>query len=684
MVSQPLWRDPEKRRAALISLFLHLAALLLLIYLVSRPQPEPLPTFIVIDVGTPAFAEETTLAPTAESPAMPTPEPQVASNEVGDPQEIAAPQEQAAAPIEQPQTIQPPAPEAPPAAESPPAPQPQEQVDVTPPPPQVQEAAAETPELPLAEVPATQLPEIDPVLLQPRETPAAITIPEPQAQAVIAEARSVALTPSASVAQAQELSVPEATVTVADSVSLQSPSVTSQVAQSVGLSAPAVTADVAQAVPLDPVQATAQVAPSVGLTAEGITAAVSGRRTLAPPTATAVVGQAVALDVAPTAQVAIPRPLALPAVRADVIGPAQTPGSPSAAGDELGITDVEATVQSPRAPGGNAATAGQTGPLDPDATLEGRGLAAGPDGIGAGDGAPQPPARPSFSEQRDRALAVLIDNVNGYPQSGLAVASMIVEMPVEGGLTRLMAFFDRTDPGRVGPVRSARDYFVELAQRTESVLVHDGGSPGAMIAISQGEVPTLNAFSSGNLFARSDDRSAPYNLYSSGDDLRTAVDRLVPERVRLVADSVYRPSEVSPAVAAVSVSYGSYTSGFRYNELTGRYRWIRAGTPAVQPDGQVLEMQAVLVGHITARPLPDDDAGRLYIPIRSGAATLYLAGRAVSGSWDVIDGTGITFISDQGVRVDLSNLRTWAVMTPNYDERVETLAALPAATPVEP
>lgn len=669
--SQTLWRDPDKRRAALLSLVLHLAVLLLLVYLVTRPQPEPLPSFIVIDVGTPAFAEETTLAPTVESPAVQTPEPQVASTEVGDPQQLDAPQEQAAAPEEQPVTVQPPAPEAPPAAQATPEPQPVEQAEVTPPPPQVQEASVESPELPLAEMPATQLPEIDPVVLAARDTPAAITIPEPQAQAQIAAARTVALTPTASVAQARELSVPEATVSVAESVSLETPSLQSQVAESVGLAAPAVSAAVTQAVPLDASQVQAQVAPSVGLSAEGISASVSGRRSLAPPAATAVVGDAVALDVAPTVQVAIPRPLALPAVRADVVGPAQTPGAPASAGDEPGITDVAATVDSPRAAGGNASTAGQSGPLDPAATVDGRGLAAGPEGVGAGDGAPQPPRRPTFSEQRDRALAVLIDNVNGYPQSGLAEATMIVEMPVEGGLTRLMAFYDRVDPLRVGPVRSARDYFVEIAQRTRSVLVHDGGSPGAMIAISQGEVPTLNAYSSGDLFARSSERSAPYNLYSVGPELRTAVDRLVPERVRLVADSIFRPPAAAPEVGEVGVSYGTYTSGFRFNALTGRYRWIRDGTPAVQPDGQVLEMQAVLVGMISTRPIPDDEAGRLYIPIRSGAATLYLEGRAVAGTWDVIDGTGITFISEEGVRVDLANLRTWAVLTPNYAERVE-------------
>ena len=666
-----LWHDPDKRRAMLVSVVLHLAILLLLVWTMSRPGPDPLPAYIVIDVGTPAFAEETTLAPTAESPAMQTPEPQVESVEVGDPQELAAAQPQSAAPEPQPVTIQPPAPQAPPAVQAAQEPAAAEQVQVTPPPPQVQEAATESPELPIAEVPATALPEIDPVVLAPRDTPAPITIPEPQPSAQVAEARTVTLTPTASVTEARELSVTAATVTMPESVSLEAPSVQSTVAAAVGLDAPAVAASVPQSRALDSPQATAQVADSVGLSAAGVTAAVAGRQPLAPPAVTAVVGTAVPLDVAPTVAVATPRPLALPDVRADIVGPAQTPGAPSTAAAQAGATDVAATATSPRPAGGNAAAAGQTGPPDPNATAEGRGLAAGPDGVGDGDGAPQPPARPTFSEERDRALAVLIDNVNGYPQHGLDVASMVVEMPVEGGLTRLMAFFDRQDPDRVGPVRSARDYFVELAQLSRAVLVHDGGSPGAMVAIGNGEVPTLNAYSSGNLFARSSDRSAPYNLYTVGEDLRAAVMRLVPERVRLVADSIFRPAADAPEVSEVSVTYGTYTSGFRFNPLTGRYRWIRDGTPAVHPDGQILEMQAVLVGEITARPLPDDPAGRLYIPIRSGPATLYLEGRSVQGRWDVVTNGGITFFTLDGIQVDLSNLRTWTILNPNYASRIE-------------
>src|SRR5690606_40933230 len=96
-----------------------------------------------------------------------------------------------------------------------------------------------------------------------------------------------------------------------------------------------------------------------------------------------------------------------------------------------------------------------------------------------------------------------VDNATGDPTGGRAEASMVVEMPVEGGITRLLAFYDAQDPQRVGPVRSARPYFVELAQRSQAVLVHDGGSPDAMVMIASASVPTLNAYTSGDLFARS-------------------------------------------------------------------------------------------------------------------------------------------------------------------------------------
>ncbi len=668
------WRDPDKRRAMAVSLTLHLLVLLLALLFGLRPRPERLPPYIVLDVGTPAYSEETTLAATAETPAPPAPSPQVAAETLGTPRDLSAPQQESTAPETRPETVQPPAPQAPPAQA---AAEPLESTaaDVPTPPlplPQVTEAAPPTQQLPLAEVPATPLPEIEPVTLAPRPLVDPVVLKVPEVSASVADARALASEPTASVSESRDIAPPQPNASVTAPRELSSPMVNAQVSQSIGLAAPDARAAVTAARPLDAPMVEAQVAAGTLLGTSGVTASVSGTRPLAPPSVAAQVGTARDVKVLPEATVVQVRSVPVPTMRADVISPTTAAGAPGDQGTRPGETDVLATADSPRAPGGNAATSGQTGPLDPNATADGRGLAASPDGVGAGTGAPAQLARLPYAMERERPLAVLIDNVGGYPQTGLREASMILEVPVEGGLTRLMAIYDRNFPRRVGPVRSARDYFVELAQANEAVLVHDGGSPGAMIAIANSVLPTLNAYNNGPLFARDSSRSAPYNLYSAGPELRTAMLRLVPEKSTLVSGVVFAPAADDDSVTEVSVKYsGAYTSGFRFDAVLGAYRWIRDGTPANHPDGQVMLYDAVLVGAITARQLPGDTAGRLYIPLDGGEATLYLKGRAERGTWVLRDGRGVRFVTAGGEEVDLAPFRTWVMLTPTYDSRVE-------------
>ncbi|HXR42012.1 MAG TPA: DUF3048 domain-containing protein, partial [Acidothermaceae bacterium] len=56
-----------------------------------------------------------------------------------------------------------------------------------------------------------------------------------------------------------------------------------------------------------------------------------------------------------------------------------------------------------------------------------------------------------------------IDNVLGaWPQSGLNQADIVFDLPVEAGLTRLMAVFHSNDVPLIGPVRSARPVDADL------------------------------------------------------------------------------------------------------------------------------------------------------------------------------------------------------------------------------
>src|SRR3989338_104010 len=85
-----------------------------------------------------------------------------------------------------------------------------------------------------------------------------------------------------------------------------------------------------------------------------------------------------------------------------------------------------------------------------------------------------------------RPLAVVIENhTEARPQSGLSSADIIYEAVAEGGITRFMGvFYCNLSDVQVGPVRSARTFFLDWASEYDPLYAHVGGAnctggPGA-------------------------------------------------------------------------------------------------------------------------------------------------------------------------------------------------------------
>lgn len=592
--------------------------------------------------------------------------------------------------------------------------------------PEVREPAPEAsvPDLPVTET-ASVLPEIDEAQIEPSQADQAIDIPRPQTAARVPQVRNVAVEAGVQVSAAEEIPQPEvsantpqsrevpqpqvqaqasapvpvprpeaaasvaASVTVprpqassevaapqeipqpavssqvAEQQAIPEPEASSQVAQPQAIPQPQATASTAEASEIPAPQASAQVASSRSVPSPNASAQVASARPVPMPGIDTEVAQSRSVEV--SAQVAVSRsvPVPSPQISARVTAPQPEPGAAMAGAAPTGSSDNPSNRTDDRIPGGNA-NQGAQDRVDEDAQAGNLGRAASPD-EGDATGAQSLRPRIPYREERDRPLAVLLDNAAGYPQSGLASASVITEMPVEGGLTRLMTLYDLRDPGQVGPIRSARDYFVELARGYDGVLVHDGGSPAAMAAISRNGVNTLNAYQEGTLFARQGQAAAPYNLYSSGSSLREAVNRLRLDRLVELTGVVPQPPEEAPDATAVEVRFsGDYRSGFSYIRPLDRYRWHRNGEGAVDASGDAVTVEAVLVARIDARPIPDDPYGRLYIPLRGGGATLYLRGKAIDGRWSLggEQGNGVVFESADGEEIDITPFRTWITFAP--------------------
>ena len=121
----------------------------------------------------------------------------------------------------------------------------------------------------------------------------------------------------------------------------------------------------------------------------------------------------------------------------------------------------------------------------------------------------------------DRPIAVMIDNHNGaWPQAGLNEAYMVYEIIVEGGETRLMALFKGVDLEKIGPVRSARHYFIDYAMENDAIYVHFGQSPQAQSDIKKYSIDDINGISEdGTTFWRVKDKYAPHNAVTGTEKL---------------------------------------------------------------------------------------------------------------------------------------------------------------------
>jgi hypothetical protein len=122
-----------------------------------------------------------------------------------------------------------------------------------------------------------------------------------------------------------------------------------------------------------------------------------------------------------------------------------------------------------------------------------------------------------------RPLGVIIENHgDARPQSGLNNADLIYETVAEGGITRFLAIFHSTPASEIGPVRSARDYFAELANEWGVLFAHVGGSDEVLAQLAQKQyknIDSLNEFFFGKYFRRVKTRAAPHNTYTSHSEL---------------------------------------------------------------------------------------------------------------------------------------------------------------------
>lgn len=270
-------------------------------------------------------------------------------------------------------------------------------------------------------------------------------------------------------------------------------------------------------------------------------------------------------------------------------------------------------------------------------------------------------------------LAVKVDNLdaNGetaVPQLGLLKADVVFEEIVEGNITRLVAVFHSQQPGRVGPVRSARTTDVQLLpQLGRPLLAWSGGNAGVVSAVrSSPSIIDAGVDRAPGSYSRQGPHRAPHNLYVEADQLWGLAPAGTPAPGPLFS---YRtPGQAPPAGArqalGVDLTWGgggaSSPVSWRWDENIRS--WVRNQNGRFHTDqsGQAITAKNVVVLVTEYGQSAADTRSPEALTVGSGELFAYTNGRVIHGTWSRPDASKpAVLVDDAGAPVLLSPGQTW-------------------------
>jgi hypothetical protein len=267
----------------------------------------------------------------------------------------------------------------------------------------------------------------------------------------------------------------------------------------------------------------------------------------------------------------------------------------------------------------------------------------------ATNGTPLPCAQAARGTRKP-IVVMIDDHPDARPQTGLSLAEVVYQAPAEGGVARYMAVYQAADVSRLGPVRSARLYFVLWAAEWRALYAHVGGAPNALRKIRElnGRVIwDADEYRWGGVyFSRSRDRVPPYNTYSSTTLLRRLATRLRATAPFTTTPWTFLDASATPGPKAAGRLVVPYTYNritYRYDRATNRYQRGVTGQ-SIQKDalnGRRIAPANVIVLYMSARLLPDSgprstnqEKGRIDLRVIGGGNALVLRnGEVIRARW---------------------------------------------------
>jgi hypothetical protein len=302
-----------------------------------------------------------------------------------------------------------------------------------------------------------------------------------------------------------------------------------------------------------------------------------------------------------------------------------------------------------------------------------------------------------------RPLGVMIENhLDSRPQSGIQAADVTYEAVAEGGITRTLNVYYCQDAGIVGPVRSARTYFLDFVSEYGEfpLYAHVGGAntPGPANALGQindygwGSYNDLSQFSIGfPTFKRDESRlgrevATEHTMYSVTSKLwevgeergLTNIDKDGVEWNENFKAHTFKdaPAEGSrPKSQTVTIDYwngADYGVIWTYDPKSNLYMRDNGGEPHIDRNTKKqLSATTVAVLFMTEGRANDGYEGNahmLYGTKGTGEALIFMDGKQTKGTWEKEERTSRLILTDtSGKEITYTKGKIWYNVQPKGD-----------------
>jgi Protein of unknown function (DUF3048) N-terminal domain/Protein of unknown function (DUF3048) C-terminal domain len=264
-----------------------------------------------------------------------------------------------------------------------------------------------------------------------------------------------------------------------------------------------------------------------------------------------------------------------------------------------------------------------------------------------------------------RVLAVKIGNT--YPErpaTGLSKADIVYMIPVEGGLSRILAVFSSHYPSVVGPVRSTRQTDINLLRQFgRPAFAYSGAQPHLLPVVEHSHIVDLYAGIVGGYY-RSLNRFEPYNLYATTRTLLKEAPNA--SLARNIGFRFGPPPPGGHPRKWASVVYPSASFRFTWSPSKGRWLVWMDGAPAYTTEAGRLSAPTVVIQRVVVGLSPYREQGPIEPPyvttVGTGRALVLRNGEAFHGTWSRLsrDG-GTTFTTDSGQPMTFARGPVWIV-----------------------